>query len=87
MPPVREWHTATAGRNSVQAFTPGRRPPIEQERTIMKLKASVFAIVLTLVAVGAVAAITASVMMQPAVAGDSDSGDGTGGGSGATNPP
>ncbi len=40
----------------------------------MKLKASFIAIVLTLAAVGAVAVITASVMVQPAVAGDSDSG-------------
>jgi len=54
----------------------------------MKLKASFIAIILTLVVVGTMAAaITASVMVQPALAGDSDSGDGTGGGSGKTNPP
>ena len=53
----------------------------------MKLKASFIAIVLTLAAVGAATILVASVKVQPAIAGDSDSGDGTGGGSGATSPP
>ena len=51
----------------------------------MKLK--LFAIVLALAAVGAARVLVATVKVQPAIAGDLDSGDGTGGGSGATSPP
>ncbi len=36
---------------------------------------------------GAATILVASVKVQPAIAGDSDSGDATGGGSGATSPP
>lgn len=47
-------------------------------------KLKLFAIMLTPAAGGAATVLVAAVKVQPALAGDSDSGDGTGGGSGAT---